>query len=421
MVQGWLGRLPWQGLLLVSLLALSPFGCIHLHNQAQADLAKETAGEFKKFQDSSSNIYVQMLGNLEKVDQAMVARQAEVDQEAELTFGNQVSSLKWGEIEAGLQQASKELVNLQTTIEKAIDDLLKAKAKKEERIPSAKKTMEDASNLLKKAVKEKNEWEARAILFRSTIKFMADNAVTTGKKPSLKALEISLENFKKNILEKKVTLEGQTKPLGEWLGDDMQVLKSMEFKELLRKYSINLADPLKAPGLTVTILSLGLDLAQAQFERARLEVNYLAAGIELIKIMKEKTETLRIDEALTIIRDRKEFSKSEKVLKTLDRLRYQVGKERAIQHALEVLAIYGVTQTLDINIPLELKIRTAMLKHKYSIQVSVINAMEHEALIGRGLQGLVTYHEGGLKPETIANLLRAAQMVAVAVISAGVN
>jgi hypothetical protein len=426
MVQGWRDRLPWQGLLLVSLLALSPFGCIHLHNQAQADLAKETAGEFKKFQDSSGNFYVQMLGNLEKADQAMAARQAEVAREKEEAFCNRVSNLKWMEVEARISRALEEINAWKGSIDKAIADLLKERKEKESGVTSANRTMEDTYKLLQQGVMEKNKWEAKQIFFRSTIKFMANVALTKEGKVDIKGLEL----FKKDVLDQEITIEEvQTngniihkKPsLGKFLGEDIKILTGPEFKELLKKYSINLADPLKAPGLTVTILSLGMDLAQAQFEKARLEVNYLKARIELLEIMKEiaNSSPLKIKESLQIMKDRKEFARSEKVIKTLNRLRHGKDKEKPIQDALKILAVYGVTQTMDKSLRRELETRPDMWKHKYSIQVSAINAKEHEALVSRGLQGLVIYHEGGLKQETIANLLRAAQAVALSIIGAG--
>ena len=47
-------------------------------------------------------------------------------------------------------------------------------------------------------------------------------------------------------------------------------------------------------------------------------------------------------------------------------------------------------------------------------------AAERQALIRSGLDGLAAYHAGGLKPEDIANLIRFAQAVGVAVIAGGV-
>jgi len=41
-----------------------------------------------------------------------------------------------------------------------------------------------------------------------------------------------------------------------------------------------------------------------------------------------------------------------------------------------------------------------------------VNAEERSVLISHGLDGLAAYYEGGLKPEDIANIMRAAQTAA---------
>ena len=47
----------------------------------------------------------------------------------------------------------------------------------------------------------------------------------------------------------------------------------------------------------------------------------------------------------------------------------------------------------------------AYLKHLHSIETSEINASQYEALASAGVEGLATYHEGGLKPTEVAEIL----------------
>ena len=64
----------------------------------------------------------------------------------------------------------------------------------------------------------------------------------------------------------------------------------------------------------------------------------------------------------------------------------------------------------------------AYLTHHDSIEISRINTASHEILAARGIEGLVAYHSGGVKPEEIAEITyRAAQLVILGIIASGVN
>jgi hypothetical protein len=415
----------WLLRILILCLFFLNFGCTHLHNQQNANLAKEISTEFKTFQGSSPNPYSLMLQNQQKVDAKASKLQAEIAKQKALSFSAQVSTVTWAQIESELETEKEQLVKRNETLKKDVEVLLKEKGEQEAKVEDYEDGLKKARALLEKAIKEQQKWEARQVLFRSTIKFLATTAAAKGKKLDPQ----TLEKAKKDILDQKITVAdlnvkgeigAKDVTVGDALSGDKTALMQLAFSELLRKYTIGNFDPVSAPGLTVVILSLGTDLAKVQLDRANLEVNYLKARIDSLEAQKEEPD--KIDKALHIIRDRfkeKTFVSTDQVLKTINDLRKQ-NKRDAIQDTFRVLSYYSVAQTLDESARLELQTRPARLEHEYSIRLSAINAREHEALIGRGLEGLLVYHDNGITPEMIANLLRAAQGVALAVIGAGV-
>ena len=59
--------------------------------------------------------------------------------------------------------------------------------------------------------------------------------------------------------------------------------------------------------------------------------------------------------------------------------------------------------------------------HLFSIRLSALNTRNREMLVSHGLDGLASYHAGGLKPEEITNFFRAAQSIAIGVLAGRVR
>lgn len=132
----------------------------------------------------------------------------------------------------------------------------------------------------------------------------------------------------------------------------------------------------------------------------------------------------KIDNALSNLdrlRDRGKLGLGESTLITFRRLGSEgPNAEDDLKKAARILATYGAVMTLDDAAYNEAIVKEASLEHEYLIKLSAANAAEHEALIERGLQGIETYHNGGLTSEDVANFIRAAQAIATAVIAGGV-
>lgn len=402
-------------------------GCgLYFHNPEKATLAKNTFDEFKKVQTSSATIYVSMLQNLQKIEAEAAEVQAKTAQIKEETFTNQVNTITWKKILADLEVAKRTQEKWNKDIEGAVKKLLEKMGEANATVVDAKTGLEKADNLLKIAVKAENQWKARQALFQSSIIFLGNVAASEDKKMNVATLEKGKKEILDQEIEKKTmtkdgTLKTEPSTVGKVLSEDIAGTDQLPFGELLQQYTISNLNPNKAPGLTVGILSLAMDLAQAQGDKAKLRVNYLWGRITSMKAQVVKLDNIRI--AIQIINDRinhGDFVRSDTVLVTVNKLKKLTGKEIAINDAFEALIYYALTKTLDESAMLELQTKPAVFDHQYSIQLSAINAREHEALISRGLQGLVIYHEDGITQELIANFLRAAQTAALAVITAGV-
>ena len=78
-----------------------------------------------------------------------------------------------------------------------------------------------------------------------------------------------------------------------------------------------------------------------------------------------------------------------------------------VLHLATALAVRGST-------PEKLaELRTAHEEHRYSIRQSAVSARRYEVIVLTGVQRLALYHQGGIKPETLAQLLHSLSSLAI--------
>jgi hypothetical protein len=345
--------------------------------------------------------------------------QDKIAQQKELSFANMFHTLTWGQIEKDLEQEIKERERRTKQLISQSNDLLKQMGEVQYSLKDLKEELTKPKYLLDEAIKQEGNWRAQVALFRGTIHLIFQDS-KDGKLDTVKLQADKDKVCNQEIEIREKDSEGKLTYKTKKVGD---ILDCKDLVPLLKNYTSFIFNPGKPPGLTVTILSLAVDLAKAELDRTRLKVNYLEALIETLETEKEGLGSGYAEKALNILQGRIEegtILRNETVLATFDRLRKQPRKEKAIKGCSRVIAYYAITKTLEESAVLQSQSKPAILAHEYSIRLSAINSREHEALIARGLEGLAIYHAGGIKPEMIANFLRAAQTAALAVIGAGV-
>lgn len=59
------------------------------------------------------------------------------------------------------------------------------------------------------------------------------------------------------------------------------------------------------------------------------------------------------------------------------------------------------------------RVRLAQLEHLKSIQLSAANARVYESILGGGVQRLALFYQGGVKPETLAQIVQSLSTVGI--------
>ncbi len=192
----------------------------------------------------------------------------------------------------------------------------------------------------------------------------------------------------------------------------------------IKKTSKSLRDDLAAdledaPGITVLILDLGLELAEMNKRRAKAKFAALSARREVFE-----ESLVHADIAAQFVRIAQSKITSDDFDRTL-RLEIEIDRESmiarddvtiatdAVFFKLLVLRLYVSATWLVEYQKAVLPVRLGQIAHSESIAESRVNDEAWQAMIKSGIDALVEYHKGGLKKEDLANFLRLAQTVAL--------
>ncbi len=426
-------------------------GCVHLHNQSNAKLANNSLTIFENGSKDSTNIFTSMKDNQDKTEKNVLKLNDNLASTKLKAFSTQLHSTYWAKkddkdkshtfimekLQAELDNRSKK----RKPIVGEISKLQKAKDPAKNSASDAADWLKAVSGFLPKAIEDENKWFARQKLLLETIKFVSDIASSENELLD----ENRLKDLKTKILEKEIETKilndkGEivsnptSRDLQDILKDDLKDIFKDDLENsdrirfnidgLLKKYTVDLFDPNAAPGLKVLLLSTAVDLAKIQLRKAKLETWYLNSKLEHLNRL---TEVLNyedlINEAKQTIEDRLnngDLKYDETVITSINRLRSE-KKDKAIKDAFQAMVTYAIVKTIDQSTIENIMQQPFVVDHEHSIRLSAIHADEHATIIRSGLKGLVAYHEGGVKPDTIANILRAAEAISLTILAADID
>jgi thioesterase domain-containing protein len=414
--------------LLLLLVVVAP-AQVRLHDQANEDLAKKTRDAFAEFSKADDNVFETMISNTLAIKAATLDHLFELNRQSQQATINVIPVKTWQELQETVDQTHKDYLLAYNSTRKILDPKSGAQS-----LPDIKRALAAAkarANELAQAQAEKEaELNVKAPKLEDLKKSLEGvrDAVAASAKPVKKLSDLAAF---RNL---KTAFEGIQEAKG-WV-------------EALEKAS-------NAPGLQLLILDLGVRHQQFEVERLKLDIEEAEADKALAERIARRLETVwgdgTFDEQDTKKRPTRGlfgqvYAKiqpcppgaadcagriltadmlSQQVLQTVGVLanaaQGEVGKPlqatQQLRDLLDVLARYVSLVGYHKYLLLADTIEAGTNKHLFSIRRSALNTRDREMLVGHGLEGLATYHAGGLKPEEIANFFRAAQSIATGVLA----
>jgi hypothetical protein len=407
-------------LLTTVLLALATAGCgVYLHhpgNQATADGALK---DFQSFREKSGNPYAVMLKNHEKAKAATADAQRAAAERRVTGFALAMPHTTWEglrtklDAEADALKAATDHVDQETRA--LLDTVKEAKAAQ----GTAADKLKAAKAAVAKQFNDNQRWVAQQALFKSAIQKIAETSTSTKSDLGPKeALGTASQLLGEKVSVQQQDKDGKVQVVEKTIGDVLGVSLPKDvkdFPDLVKQLSGVTLTPATPPGISVTILGLAADLADAEYRREQIRLAILQRRVDVLDALHKNVAAASdlVGQARNGLRPMNRDQLKEPIVTSLGTFR---SSERELAPRFQTLAAAAIPLTTLASERLRMEVELASLEHEASIRVSAVNAQAHEALIGRGLEGLAAYHRGGVTPEEIANVIRAAQAVALGVI-----
>jgi hypothetical protein len=239
----------------------------------------------------------------------------------------------------------------------------------------------------------------------------------------------------------------------ESLGQFLNRLKTLPaLKDVTSKFRVS------DPGLTSTLVGLGFDLARAEEQRLHVEIEEAKRRLRMLKDIENLLTAQKENSSLQLNPQGPGIARAandlhlqgdETFRTTMDRLSIQLQRayreslrgpspttapadfDRRVNDAAQARGtLHAVANAIFASFKARvidqreieaLKTQIELAESHRSVRMAAVNLREREAVIGRGLQGLVAFHEGGIDKQDVTNLIGIAQTVGLFNIAAKVD
>ena len=395
-------------------------GCApsHLHNPGREEDAIKAQEAMGQYAMGAPGMYNSMLENLDafRVEEERVL--AELLGTASDSVVTLVPTADPSTIKDRLKNRSAELVAFDGWLVNQANSFLTEEGDAKNEFKESKEAVVAAKEKVQRARQNVDRWNKTVALLEAAFSELNED-LTKDRETGLTTTE--LKEQLKDIADT------QIKYVDSFGKEKKSTVSDIVTSALLEKADSRAAGVLcEAPGIDLTILNLGLELAEIDQLRARQALDSLKARSDAIQeaYVSMKVAGQFLEEIKAFI-DKGEYTESayEHLVtfhKTLqDEWDKPGGEPQKMQGqqqgafllllALRKLVLVEVTM---LRARQRLKLQLARLDHRDSIVRSKTNDGAWQALIRAGLSGLVAYHKTGWTKEDTANVVALVQTVA---------
>jgi len=416
-------------------LLLFGIGCAsHLHNPANQSLSQQAQEQFEALLKANGATFDSMVTNLATFSRINSELYEAMARKAAQLHARRATAMTWGDLresfgaENPLDSLSKEITNKTNQVNEA---LKKVAGKSKEALT----ILGEARSELKAAKATVTSWNRRVAVLDKIIESTPSikEALEQVRSPEdfRSKVEAYTESLKKRLGEQKVVYldadgKGQTNTLTDEIKNMLGASSDSRDPDGAGKIVDGLSTVFnpKAPGLVITAASLAKDLAEAESSRLSSQLDSLESRLRGLEEAKKAVQfgVNLSTEALSSI-PAADFPDSSKVPDTLKALVKDGEKnQEKIGGALFALSHYVTIHSECVSMVEEALHNDAQQQHLESIRISQINLRQHEFMAARGIESLLIYHSGGIKPEEIAEVaFQVMQLGLLSWIGGGIN
>ena len=408
----------------------------HIHDAERAALTAKLVATLDAYNQSSPTAYEALV----KSTRALAAEQdkvlVELSDNRAAAFEAQLPFQTYDALNKERATIVARLTRVEDKLVKGINRYLIDQKAAAGDAATAAKAIRDANGAVERAKEEVTSWNASIAVLQAGIANLPAIAGGTADDTSAKGLGDLTERLRA-VGDKEVEFvdaNGVTQK-----GKIRDVLPAQ-----LRGVATGKAAIPDAPGATLTILTLGVDLARTQKERADARLVQLVRRYALYERVLSETVLARalVEEVAFVGRSASVPVQQDAVKLAFearlaesdrdalrsdsdDRIQAQFAESNknmlALANVLLNVRKLAVADSMSIRAELGLDRNTARLAHEESLLDAQVNDREWKAVLRAGVAVLNQYEQGGFTREDAANIIRIAQTIALGVIAGKVD
>jgi hypothetical protein len=393
---------------------------VYIHSVEGDKIAQQAKTNFTQASSGDSNVFATMLSNTIALRDQTIEQLYVLSQESARSNANRIPLMTWREVVVDVVSRQQEFLTAYQTAAIAMH--------------AAPTEVHDLQTAVTEANRQTNQLSKQATEEKSSLS--AETAKLSDMKDSLSKLKTGLQETSK--IHKLSDLKGYKEFSQIWNGNDSA-------KDWLSKAE----KATGGPGEQLAILDLAVQLhtnavKQLQLEEQATEARLRDAQMLSVQLMKavgsgkvDGDGRLREGDFGKVYRylvpcaaqdcPSHPFvdSPDQQVLTTIGLLAEKANKEvgsdlnstLALQNLMDVIARYSSLVGYERFLLLKEGIDDVTDEQLLAVRMSAVNADSRAQLIRHGLEGIATYEAGGITPDDVANVFRAAQTAASGVIA----
>lgn len=427
---------------------LSSSGCAggifpsHLHDAERAALTAKLVATLDAYDQSSPTAYEALVKSSRAIATEQDKVLIELANNRAAAFNEQRPFRTYAALGTEKETIAARLTRVDEQVRVGVNQYLKEQKIAAGNAATAAQAIRDASDAVEAAKRDVTSWNASIAVLQAGVATLPAVATAKGSDSTERGLE-DLRQRLSAVGDKEVEFVDAN---GVIQKGKLKDILSDRIKTITKDKDIKLPD---APGATLTILTLGVDLAKTQKERADARLVQIARRFALYeRILAESAlatvllgevdfsnspqatslqqDAVRlayegrvarsdIDSALRSKKDEQRDQRVQTALVESDK------KMLALSNVLLNLRKLAVADSMSLRAELALERDAARLDHDESLLEAQVNDREWKAVLRAGVSVLNQYEQGGFTREDVANIIRIAQAIALGVIAGKVD
>ena len=382
----------------------------HIHDAAAEKTATDLQGNLAAYREDQVGLYDSMAANLASFQAEEDKLVGRLTADFVTALVTKAPSFSWNELIKVLDDVDIHSANTRSKVLTNMKGDLEARQIIVSGDQVTKKSIHAYEAEIARKKQDAQNWEEAAQRYRAAMA----NLPSTIEGLTAKAKDISKLLSEVGALDQGIKKDLETRGI-----DPNKIIEAIKGTNSSLREQLS-EDIKEAPGLTVLILELGLELAELDRRRAELALASLRARAD---VFEDTLVHLDIADELSKIA-RNHISTDDRNRAIIDEIQLQRDSDKSTSTKLQAVSNFLLATRLAVSADwlveyqgALLDLRLSRIAHSESISTSQVNDEAWQATIGSGVDALAAYHQGGLKREDLANFFRLAQSIALFIIA----